>query len=81
MIVGFLKQKYNKQNNFLISGAAILLILVFLYFLAENFSRPIIDLGVEVEKIKNLELEDPVALKSNVNEIEHLKMISPDQDS
>ena len=48
---------------------------MFLYFLAENFSRPIIDLGVEVEKIKNLELEDPVALKSNIHEIEHLSSV------
>lgn len=61
-----------EKSIFILSVFVILLVIAFLYFQIQKLSEPLLSLAVEANKIKNLELDDPVVIDTKLQEVSEL---------
>jgi len=61
-----------QTNLFYISIFILLIVIAFIYFQTQSLSEPIVELTQEASKIKRLELDEGIHLKSNIIELQEL---------
>ncbi|MEI8295272.1 MAG: adenylate/guanylate cyclase domain-containing protein [Alphaproteobacteria bacterium] len=61
-----------QTNLFYISIFILLIVITFIYFQTQSLSEPIVELTQEASKIRKLELDEGIYLKSNIVELQEL---------